>query len=240
MPFISIVQAINGPLLRWVWNSSRSLPHLLGKRTQKPQFTTSDLPLPCGSQNFQNWHKHFVPNLLRWMGSWEDPFGMKYQIREEVAMVHCLFRDSWYDTFWLLHSLRRLSIIGAAMWGKLDTVFFSNFWESDLKYPDADARVSNLQWIIWCSGSYRSHAGPLAPHSFWMFLHPSPEDINGGWEIWLPDRRACSCCGCSTLCYTPYYVCPHINCLVHVVFFKSLIWLFAYATAKLSRSLKST
>jgi hypothetical protein len=45
------------------------------RRARKRRFTTADLPLPRGGQQLQMWRKHFIPSLISWAGSCEDPFG---------------------------------------------------------------------------------------------------------------------------------------------------------------------
>lgn len=46
-----------------------------------------DLPLPRTGRHLQNWRKKFVPRLISWAGSQEDPFGTNGRIDGAVKSV---------------------------------------------------------------------------------------------------------------------------------------------------------
>jgi hypothetical protein len=47
----------------------------------------SDLPLPRGPRGLVDWNECFVPALLSWAGSQEDPFGTNGQMDEEIGSI---------------------------------------------------------------------------------------------------------------------------------------------------------
>jgi len=46
-----------------------------------------DLPLPRGGQGSVDWNERFVPSLLSWAGSHEDPFGTNGQMDAEITSL---------------------------------------------------------------------------------------------------------------------------------------------------------
>jgi len=54
---------------------------------RKPQYTVSDLPLPQGGRNAQNWKKAFLPSLLAWAGAHEDPFRLNGELYDVVTEI---------------------------------------------------------------------------------------------------------------------------------------------------------
>jgi len=54
---------------------------------RKPRYTVSDLPLPQGGRNAQNWKKAFLPSLLAWAGAHEDPFGLNGELYDVVTEI---------------------------------------------------------------------------------------------------------------------------------------------------------
>ena|SRR6267154_6215122 len=54
---------------------------------RKQRYTVADLPFPRGGRYTQIWHKVFVPNLLAWAGSQDDPFGSNGQVHTEVTNI---------------------------------------------------------------------------------------------------------------------------------------------------------
>jgi hypothetical protein len=58
-----------------------------GCRRRKQRYTVSDLPFPRGGRYTQTWRKVFVPNLLAWAGSQDDPFGTNGQVHLEATKI---------------------------------------------------------------------------------------------------------------------------------------------------------
>jgi hypothetical protein len=56
-------------------------------RCRKQRYTVADLPFPRGGKYTQIWRKTFVPNLLAWAGSRDDPFGANGRLHTEVANI---------------------------------------------------------------------------------------------------------------------------------------------------------
>jgi hypothetical protein len=56
-------------------------------RRRKQRYTVADLPFPRGGKYTQIWRKTFVPNLLAWAGSRDDPFGANGRLHTEVANI---------------------------------------------------------------------------------------------------------------------------------------------------------
>lgn len=56
-------------------------------RRQKQRFAVADLPFPRGGSYIQTWRKTFIPNLLAWAGSQDDPFGTNGQVHLEVTKI---------------------------------------------------------------------------------------------------------------------------------------------------------
>lgn len=56
-------------------------------RHQKQRYTVADLPFPRGGRFTQIWRKVFVPNLLAWAGSQDNPFGINGQVSVEAAEI---------------------------------------------------------------------------------------------------------------------------------------------------------
>jgi len=54
---------------------------------RKQRYTVADLPFPRGGRYTQIWRKVFVPNLLAWAGSQDDPFGANGQVHTEVTNI---------------------------------------------------------------------------------------------------------------------------------------------------------
>lgn len=61
------------------------LPEGDRKRSRRQRYTVADLPFPGGSKDLQVWRKTFIPLLLVWAGTQEDPFGTNCQM--EVAIM---------------------------------------------------------------------------------------------------------------------------------------------------------
>lgn len=60
----------------------------------KQRYTIADLPFPHGRKYTQYWRKIFVPNLLAWAESQDDPFGANAQVHMEAANIwKCVFPD---------------------------------------------------------------------------------------------------------------------------------------------------
>jgi hypothetical protein len=60
--------------------------------TCRAKYTLIDLPIPSDHTYTEKWCKQFVPNLLAWAGSLEDPFGMSGQLNSEIINL-------WEDVF---------------------------------------------------------------------------------------------------------------------------------------------
>src|SRR6267142_77325 len=60
-----------------------------GRPCHRVRYNTSHLPFP-NSSYYNKWRCHFVPTLLAWTGSQEDPFGANSQMA----------RDSEITTIW--------------------------------------------------------------------------------------------------------------------------------------------
>jgi hypothetical protein len=56
-------------------------------RHRKQRHTVADLPFPRGGKYTQIWRKVFVPNLLAWAGSQDDPFGVNARVSVEAAKI---------------------------------------------------------------------------------------------------------------------------------------------------------
>ena len=57
------------------------------KPIRKARHTLMDLPLPRGGRYLQIWRKKFVPLLISWAGSQEDPFGTNGLIEGTVSSL---------------------------------------------------------------------------------------------------------------------------------------------------------
>ncbi|KAH9022142.1 hypothetical protein EDB84DRAFT_1441288 [Lactarius hengduanensis] len=57
------------------------------KSVRRPRPTLMDLPLPQTGRYHQNWRKKFVPLLISWAGSQEDPFGTNGQIDGAIESI---------------------------------------------------------------------------------------------------------------------------------------------------------
>ncbi|KAH9023299.1 hypothetical protein EDB85DRAFT_2151262 [Lactarius pseudohatsudake] len=62
------------------------------KRPRKQRYLVVDLPFSRGSKDLQVWRKSFVPSLLAWAGTQQDPFGANCQMEREVVNL-------WERTF---------------------------------------------------------------------------------------------------------------------------------------------
>jgi len=52
---------------------------------RRTKYTLIDLPIPYSRVYTDKWRKQFVPNLLAWAGSLEDPFGTNGQLNSEIV-----------------------------------------------------------------------------------------------------------------------------------------------------------
>jgi hypothetical protein len=50
------------------------------------RYSTSHLPFPAKAY-YEGWRSHFVPTLLAWAGSQEDPFGTNGQMDDEIVAI---------------------------------------------------------------------------------------------------------------------------------------------------------
>ncbi|KAI9429509.1 hypothetical protein H4582DRAFT_2089056 [Lactarius indigo] len=57
------------------------------KRPRKQRYTVSDLLIPRNSRFIQIWRKIFVPSLIAWAGTQEDPFGTNCQMEGEIMNI---------------------------------------------------------------------------------------------------------------------------------------------------------
>lgn len=63
-------------------NAARSV------RARKPRYTVADLPFPAGGgKHLQLWRKAYVPALLAWAGTQDDPFGANGQMNFEIKTI---------------------------------------------------------------------------------------------------------------------------------------------------------
>ena len=56
-------------------------------RARKPRYTVPDLPFPPGGKHLQLWCKAYVPALIAWAGSQNDPFGANGQMDTEITVI---------------------------------------------------------------------------------------------------------------------------------------------------------
>ncbi|KAN0139619.1 hypothetical protein V8E53_002281 [Lactarius tabidus] len=56
-------------------------------RARRPRYTVADLPFPPGGKHLQIWRKAYVPALLAWAGSQDDPFGSNGQMDDEIKAI---------------------------------------------------------------------------------------------------------------------------------------------------------
>lgn len=55
------------------------------KQSHKTRFSLAHLPFPGGSSVYLViWQKTYVPSLISWAGSLEDPFGTNFQMEDQV------------------------------------------------------------------------------------------------------------------------------------------------------------
>ncbi|SRR6266702_6906855 len=85
-----------GVKLKWV-AATMSTGHALllegdQKHSRRQRYTVADLPFPGGSKDLHIWQKSFIPSLLGWAGTQEDPFGTNCQMEGEIVNV-------WKRTF---------------------------------------------------------------------------------------------------------------------------------------------
>ena len=62
------------------------------------QFNTSQLPFPQAAARakpyFDSWHVYFLPTLMAWAGSQDDPFGANSHLDDTVAAIWtCAYPD---------------------------------------------------------------------------------------------------------------------------------------------------
>ena len=62
-------------------NYDELLPPIKGHQ----KYMVSDLPFPGGKTHY--WHKYFVPCLVAWAGSQDDPFGTNNGVRTEAVCI---------------------------------------------------------------------------------------------------------------------------------------------------------
>lgn len=62
-------------------------PQQMPKRSRRPRYTVADLPFPRGGKDAQTWRRLFVPSLLAWAGSQDDPFGTNSQMDTEIDTI---------------------------------------------------------------------------------------------------------------------------------------------------------
>jgi hypothetical protein len=68
------------------------LPEGDRKRSSKKRYTVADLPFSGGSKDIHIWRKTFIPLLIAWAGTQEDPFGTNCQMEGEIM-------DAWKHAF---------------------------------------------------------------------------------------------------------------------------------------------
>jgi hypothetical protein len=61
--------------------------HDKNARQRKQRYTIADLPFPRGGKYNQVWRKVFIPKLLAWAGSQDDPFGANARVHVESANI---------------------------------------------------------------------------------------------------------------------------------------------------------
>lgn len=89
------------------------LGHVLGgtpppdedqKRARKPRYSITDLPFPEDSSVYIIvWRKNYVPSLISWAGTLEDPFGTNCQMEDQVIKL-------WKEIFPNIHPLLKASL----------------------------------------------------------------------------------------------------------------------------------
>jgi hypothetical protein len=57
------------------------------KPERRPRYAVGDLPFPHGGRHNQVWRKAFMPCLLAWAGSQDDPFGANSQMDSEIELI---------------------------------------------------------------------------------------------------------------------------------------------------------
>lgn len=55
--------------------------------TRKKKYAVSDLPFSKWSIDSRKWRTHFVPLLIAWAGTQEDPFGTNSQMANKVTAL---------------------------------------------------------------------------------------------------------------------------------------------------------
>jgi hypothetical protein len=69
------------------------------KKGAKKRYKQADLPFPSDGVSMTLWRKRFVPSLLSWAGSQDDPFGANDIMSEEVGKIwKQLFPDVVFDS----------------------------------------------------------------------------------------------------------------------------------------------
>ena len=56
-------------------------------RVRKPRYTVTHLPFSSDTKDHQLWRKAYVPALLAWAGSQDDPFGANGQMNFEITAI---------------------------------------------------------------------------------------------------------------------------------------------------------
>ena len=136
----------------------------------KQWFAVADLPFPHGGSYIQTWCKTFIPNLLAWAGSRDDPFGANSQVHLEVTKIwehvfpHIQLKETNMDIliyvvcsiyqwtsskFWFLSSLKMHLITGAAASGKLAMTLLPNFLIKILGHWIMQSFVLHLFQTLW-------------------------------------------------------------------------------------------
>ncbi|KAI9434692.1 hypothetical protein H4582DRAFT_2080706 [Lactarius indigo] len=55
------------------------------KRPHKQRYSLADLPFPRGGRDLHIWRRVFIPSLLGWVGTQENPFGANCQMEGEIV-----------------------------------------------------------------------------------------------------------------------------------------------------------
>jgi hypothetical protein len=62
-----------------------------GQGVRRPRYTQADLPFPPSTEAIRSgrtlWRTHFVPSLLDWAGSCDDPFGTNSRMEGAVTTI---------------------------------------------------------------------------------------------------------------------------------------------------------
>ncbi|KAI0290098.1 hypothetical protein B0F90DRAFT_1825526 [Multifurca ochricompacta] len=59
-------------------------------RRSRRRYSVADLPFPHGSTYMHTWRNIFIPSLLTWAGSIQDPFGANTHVEGTVREIWCL------------------------------------------------------------------------------------------------------------------------------------------------------